>query len=105
MYVERLQQDVYLQQEHVSTFGGSDKTYECTDCDPKWIYQMYSNFRQHVKGYHGSGFKSLCGIKYKWPKQHRAHQVDCDDCKRIKIERKEKPVNPNHLKDRKTWKP
>ena len=83
----------------------SDKTYECTDCDPKRIYQTYSNFRQHVKGYHGSGFKSLCGITYKWPKQRRVHQVDCDDCKRIKKERKEKPVNPNHFKDRKTWKP
>ena len=83
----------------------SDKTYECTNCDPKRIYQMYSNFRQHVKGYHGSGFKSLCGITYKWPKQRREHQVDCDDCKSIRKERKEKPVNPNHFKDHKTWKP
>ena len=63
-----------------------------------------NNFRQHVKGYHGSGFKSLCGIIYKWPKQCREHQVDCDDCKSIRKERKEKPVNPNHFKDRKTWK-
>ena len=83
----------------------SDKTYECTDCDPKRIYQMYSNFRQHVKGYHGSSFKSLCGITYKWPKLRREHQVDCDDCKSIRKERKEKPVNPNHFKDHKTWKP
>ena len=39
---------------------------------------------QHLQGKHGNRAIMLCGIKYQWPDSKYRHQVDCDNCKKLK---------------------
>ena len=74
----------------------TEQTWECTECDPKKVYQMLSNYKQHQKGFHGEGFKSPCGKVHKWPYLRNKHNKECDTC--IASLTNTKPVNPRHAK-------
>ena len=52
---------------------------------------------QHLQGKHGNGAIMLCGIKYQWPDSKYRHQVDCDDCKKLKEKQNEKPEYPHKI--------
>ena len=52
---------------------------------------------QHLQGKHGNGAITLCGIKYQWPDSKYRHQVDCDDCKKLKEKQNEKPEYPHKI--------
>ena len=51
----------------------------------------------NLQGKHGNGAITLCGIKYQWPDSKYRHQVDCDDCKKLKEKQKEKPEYPHKI--------
>ena len=40
---------------------------------------------------------TLCGIKYQWADSKYHHQVDCDECKKLKNKQKEKPDYPHKI--------
>ena len=42
---------------------------------------------QHVRGHHGPGWLSPCGIKHSWPAKMFWHHHKCDKCKDIKEKR------------------
>ena len=52
---------------------------------------------QHLQGKHGNCAIMLCGIKYQWPDSKYRHQVDCDDCKKLKEKQKQKPEYPHKI--------
>ena len=52
---------------------------------------------QHLQGKHGNSAIMLCGIKYQWPDSKYRHQVDCDDCKKLKEKQKQKPEYPHKI--------
>ena len=61
----------------------------CDKCDKDFGTILCLN--QHLQGKHGNGAIMLCGIKYQWPDSKYRHQVDCDDCKKLKEKQNEKP--------------
>ena len=79
----------------------SDKTWECDKCQK--TFNTYSNYRQHMKGKHlPPSLKSYCGKMFVWPYQRTSHQMECEDCKKIKKDRDDELVDhPRHLPIRK----
>ena len=55
------------------------------------------HLNQHLQGKHGNGAITLCDIKYQWPDSKYRHQVDCDDCKKLKEKQNEKPEYPHKI--------
>ena len=72
----------------------SDKSWICEDCAEKPTFYTQSNFNQHRKGSHGTGFKSRCGKVDKWPELRKKHQEECEECKNILLAKQTKPENP-----------
>ena len=59
-----------------------DQKFDCNQCSLSTNIQ--ANLQQHIRGAHGRGWVSPCGIKYSWlPKMFR-HQKKCQKCKLIK---------------------
>ena len=83
--------------QHIETH--TEQRHKCTQC-PK-DFNTLSNLRQHEKGAHGEGFISPCGAVFDWSDSRNEHQIDCDDCKKKKKEKLNKPPNPH---ERKKWK-
>ena len=79
----------------------SPDTWTCDKCSPAKSFDTHSYYRQHCKGIHEGGFKTRCGVMYKWPYQHAKHQTECLECKRILKERNNLPDNPRPYKQRK----
>ena len=67
----------------------------CDKCDKDFGTILHLN--QHLQGKHGNGAIMLCGIKYQWPDSKHRHQVDCDDCKKLKEKQNEKPEYPHKI--------
>ena len=67
----------------------------CDKCDKDFGTILCLN--QHLQGKHGNGAIMLCGIKYQWLDSKYRHQVDCDDCKKLKEKQKQKPEYPHKI--------
>ena len=67
----------------------------CDKCDKDFGTILHLN--QHLQGKHGNSAITLCGIKYQWPDSKYRHQVDCDDCKKLKEKQNEKPEYPHKI--------
>ena len=67
----------------------------CEKCNKD--YSTILHLKQHLQGKHGNGAITLCGIKYQWPDSKYRHQVDCDDCKKLKKKQNEKPEYPHKI--------
>ena len=67
----------------------------CDKCDKDFGTILRLN--QHLQGKHGNSAIMLCGIKYQWPDSKYRHQVDCDDCKKLKEKQNEKPEYPHKI--------
>ena len=51
---------------------------EGTVCAQDCVDQAH--LKQHIRGMHGEGWTTRCGIQYQWPGSMYNHQKDCDDC-------------------------
>ena len=67
----------------------------CDKCEKDFGTILCLN--QHLQGKHGNGAITLCGIKYQWPDSQYKHQVDCDDCKKLKEKQKQKSEYPHKI--------
>ena len=67
-----------------------DETRHACDKCPK-DFGTILPLNQNLQGKHGNGAIMLCGIKYQWLDSKYRHQVDCDNCKKLKEKQKEKP--------------
>ena len=43
----------------------------------------HTNLQQHIRGAHGSGCVSPCGIRYSWPPKMFRHHKKCVQCQNI----------------------
>ena len=75
----------------------SPDTWKCDQCSK--VFDTKSNFRQHMRGIHGTGWRALCGHLCQWLYIHSKHQKECPKCQAIIEERANKPVNPRKF----TW--
>ena len=78
------------------------KKIECQVCDFKTTTN--ANMIQHMRGYHGEGWNSKCGLKFSSPTGLAAHnKTDCKACEQVIIKERKKTVNvaKQVLKDRK----
>ena len=76
----------------------SDQQWKCNLCDPVKDFNTYSNYNQHVKGYHNPpSLKAPCGKVFKWQYQRTAHYKDCTECGTVRDARKNKAPHPRKL--------
>ena len=73
----------------------NETRHACDKCSKDFGTILHLN--QHLQGKHGNGAITLCGIKYQWPDSKYRHQVDCDECKKLKDKQKEKPEYPHKI--------
>ena len=84
----------------MATLEAHRKIYEETrhECDLcKKDYSTELCLKQHMQGKHGKSAITLCGIKYQRADSKYCHQVDCDDCKKLKKKQKEKLEYPHKI--------
>ena len=75
------------------TQSHSPDSWKCTTCNPERTFDTYSNYRQHNKGLHGTGWRALCRYLCKWPYIRARHQKKCTKCQEIMADRANKPEN------------
>ena len=74
--------DKFSLKQHLSTHF-KDNKYRCDDCERDFTDR--GSYKQHMKGKHGDGYKTLCGKTYAWPDGKNAHEQGCDLCIDMKI--------------------
>ena len=80
--------------------GHGPDTWKCEKCNPPKTFDVYSYFRQHDRGIHGTGWMALCGQLCQWPHIQSKHQRKCDKYKDIKEECANKLDNPRKFTHR-----
>ena len=74
--------DKFSLKQHLTTHF-KDKKYRCDDCQKDFTDR--GSYKQHMKGKHGDGYKSLCGVTYAWPDGKNSHEQNCELCIDMKI--------------------